>query len=75
MFGALSGKGYEGCYPLTATEVAFTTTCYDYPTTWTGLGTEPAHDIGRCYIKTHNYYIETLLLMPFTMNIAVVSVE
>ncbi|MCJ1377175.1 Mucin-12 [Xylographa soralifera] len=35
----------EGCFPPTATEVAFTTNCYDYPDTWDGSGTTPINDI------------------------------
>ncbi|MCJ1415415.1 hypothetical protein MMC32_001747 [Xylographa parallela] len=35
----------EGCYPPTATEVAFVTDCYDYPKTWAGSGTPPLNDL------------------------------
>ncbi|MCJ1433874.1 hypothetical protein MMC27_003239 [Xylographa pallens] len=35
----------EGCYPPTATEVAFITDCYDYPQTWDGSGTSPLNDV------------------------------
>ncbi|MCJ1285362.1 hypothetical protein MMC26_004702 [Xylographa opegraphella] len=35
----------EGCFPPTATEVAFTTNCYDYPNTWDGSGIIPINDI------------------------------
>ncbi|MCJ1396378.1 Mucin-2 [Xylographa bjoerkii] len=35
----------EGCFPPAATEVAFTTNCYAYPTTWDGSGTTPINDV------------------------------
>ncbi|MCJ1319351.1 hypothetical protein MMC15_004687 [Xylographa vitiligo] len=35
----------EGCFPPTATEVAFITNCYDYPITWDGSGTSPLNDL------------------------------
>ncbi|MCJ1399583.1 hypothetical protein MMC11_002785 [Xylographa trunciseda] len=35
----------EGCFPSTATQVAFTTNCYPYPTTWDGSGLTPINDI------------------------------
>jgi len=40
-----SNGNNEGCFPPTATEVAFTTYCYAYPTTWDGSGTTPINDI------------------------------
>ena len=39
--GYMATASFEDCIIPSATQAVFTTACFDYPTSWNGLGTDP----------------------------------